>query len=270
MGLLRASALFDDADDFEYGEVDLREFDIDEDEADYDGGGGAVDTTQKPLRPPSHRHSITSEHRLPPKHGGWTTDAGAAPPGVDHGPAVPPASALYDDVSDDEASEYDRQTPLERDAKERSPKSAQRVQADWGFKDSKTAAIMLKRSKRMSGQRKPKPPRNSCPNRTSLVDRPLHSRASAHSVTPSTGFRWDHGRPMMHQELREQLDNDADGAGSPPLPPIAATVGPPRPPARSSWAAASSGRKPSTGRYVTEQRMILPPIATPPEGATRK
>ena len=88
-----------------------------------------------------------------------------------------------------------------------SPPRTQRLQEEWGFKNPQTAALMMRRSKKMGGRRRPTKPAprwsdassmygdNSASAAPSMAGGPSPSPAelSRASSRNSDGFRWDHG-----------------------------------------------------------------------------
>lgn len=88
-----------------------------------------------------------------------------------------------------------------------SPPRTQRLQEEWGFKNPQTAALMMRRSKKMGGRRRPTKPTprwsdasslygdNSASAAPSMAGGPSPSPAelSRASSRNSDGFRWDHG-----------------------------------------------------------------------------
>eukprot|EP00035_Acanthoeca_spectabilis_P005938 m.118916 g.118916 ORF g.118916 m.118916 type:complete len:319 (-) comp13269_c0_seq1:74-1030(-) len=267
MGLVKDSALFDDPDDFAYEEVDLAQFDLEDDDdldnARADSVLGGVAVPRLPRGGDTSAGPASPELPAPPLRGGWVN-----PPSVED--PAPEDRRGESRESDAESPPHPPsrggttrppRTPRPPcEPKKRSPRTEERVREEWGFKDSRTAAMMLKRSKRMSGARKPsKQARHSCPNRLSLVERSSSRTSATPTGTPSAprNFRWDHGDPVLHHDLQRQLDSRP--AKTPPLPPIPAGRQP-----RQSWAGPVGGpRKNSGSRVVAEARGVLPPIHVP-------
>eukprot|EP00038_Savillea_parva_P009291 m.182517 g.182517 ORF g.182517 m.182517 type:complete len:828 (-) comp15553_c0_seq1:70-2553(-) len=301
MGLLRADAAFHDPDDFEYNEVDLAEFDVDDDlETDPltatpigrmvgqmeganvdDYGAGTLPASMQPSLLGGPRRvgwgdgnttTTTTAHTTHTTHATMsTTAATTSTHGVDR--------HWHGSSTDSDGLRQSAEPP-------RRSRVSQRVQEDWGFKDPRTAAMMVKRAKRMSGQRKAKPSRHSCPNRKSLMERTQSptTRVEATAAAPAS-FHWDHGRPMLHQDVHEHLDRErrasdanrgvvGSASGTPPLPPIS----PSRRKQSSTWATtvaptlrrtSSTVVAPMRGRRMTDPRLVLPPIHTPEEPGAR-